>query len=174
MSDAGASNPSAKRERSPRILAVASGGGHWVQLLRLRPAFEGVKVVYLTTEAGYAADVAPARLIVVPDANRWNKLAVARMFLAVLWAVVRVRPKVVVTTGAAPGYAAIRFAKLLGARTMWIDSIANSEELSMSGQMAGKHADAWLTQWEHLGAVGDEQAAKGAGDRKPRFEGAVL
>ena len=27
--------------RRTRILAVASGGGHWVQLLRLRPAFAG-------------------------------------------------------------------------------------------------------------------------------------
>ncbi|MCC5787805.1 MAG: hypothetical protein JJU33_14015 [Phycisphaerales bacterium] len=142
--------------------------------MRLRPAFEGCEVVFLTTEAGYAADVAPARLIVVPDANRWNKVAVARMFLAVLWAVVRVRPDVVVTTGAAPGYAAIRFAKLLGARTMWIDSIANSEELSMSGRMAGKHAHEWLTQWEHLGVSGEARTRRGDQERAPRFEGAVL
>jgi hypothetical protein len=27
--------------RKPRLLAVSSGGGHWVQLLRLRSAFAG-------------------------------------------------------------------------------------------------------------------------------------
>ncbi|MCI5150914.1 MAG: UDP-N-acetylglucosamine--LPS N-acetylglucosamine transferase, partial [Candidatus Electrothrix sp. MAN1_4] len=37
-----------------------------------------------------------------------------------------------------------------GARTIWIDSIANSDKLSMSGQKVGKYADLWLTQWEHL------------------------
>jgi hypothetical protein len=56
----------------------------------------------------------------------------------------------VVTTGAAPGYWAIRFGKLIGARTIWIDSIANAEELSMSGRLASKVADVCLTQWPHL------------------------
>ena len=28
----------------PKILAIASGGGHWIQLLRLRPAFSGADV----------------------------------------------------------------------------------------------------------------------------------
>ena len=63
---------------------------------------------------------------------------------------IKERPDVVVSTGAAPGYFGIRFGKLVGARTIWIDSIANAEELSLSGLKAGKHVDLWLTQWEHL------------------------
>ena len=54
-----------------RILAVASGGGHWVQLLRLRPAFEDHQVEYLSTNEGYQDDVA-GRLHVVADANMWQ------------------------------------------------------------------------------------------------------
>ena len=27
-----------------RVLAISSGGGHWIQLLRLRPAFAGADV----------------------------------------------------------------------------------------------------------------------------------
>ena len=40
-----------------RVLAVASGGGHWVQLLRLRPAFEGCDVTYACVRPAYADDV---------------------------------------------------------------------------------------------------------------------
>jgi exopolysaccharide biosynthesis glucuronosyltransferase PssD len=150
------------RQDKMRILAVASSGGHWVQLCRMRPAFEGHDVAYLTTDPGHAAQVAPARFHVVNDANRWNKLALALSALRILWVVVRERPDVVVSTGAAPGYFAIRFAKLFGARTVWIDSVANVEELSLSGQMASDKADLCLTQWPHL-----------AGGRV-RYEGAVL
>jgi hypothetical protein len=57
---------------------------------------------------------------------------------------------VVVSTGAAPGYIAIRLGKLLGARTVWIDSVANVEELSLSGRMVSGRADLCLTQWPHL------------------------
>jgi UDP-N-acetylglucosamine:LPS N-acetylglucosamine transferase len=133
-----------------RILAVASSGGHWVQLRRLAPAFEGHDVAYLTTDRGHRSEVGSARFHAVNDANRWNKLALLRCVLKILWVVLRERPTVVVSTGAAPGYLAIRCARLLGARTVWIDSVANVEELSMSGRMASTRADLCLTQWPHL------------------------
>lgn len=150
--------------RPPRVLAVASAGGHWTQLLRMRPAFEGCAVVYLTTDKGNASAAGVgARVRRVNDANRWDKLGVARMAVRVLWAVLRERPDVVVSTGAAPGYFALRFGKMLGARTVWVDSVANAEELSMTGRMVERFADVWLTQWEHL-----------ARPEGPEFAGAVL
>jgi UDP-N-acetylglucosamine:LPS N-acetylglucosamine transferase len=120
-----------------RVLAVASGGGHWVQLWRLRPAWSGCQVTYVTTEAGYRDEVAadaqdrgePAPgYVVVVEANRWMKLRLVRQLLQLAWTVLRTRPHVVITTGAAPGFLAIRLAKLMGARTVWVDSIANAEE----------------------------------------------
>ena len=144
-----------RRTGPHRVLAVASSGGHWVQLRRLVPAFDGHDVAYLTTEAGHGPEVAPARFHTVNDANRSNKLALVRSALKILWVIVRERPDVVVSTGAAPGYVAIRLGKLFGARTVWIDSVANVEELSLSGRMASAKADLCLTQWPHLatGAV---------------------
>jgi UDP-N-acetylglucosamine:LPS N-acetylglucosamine transferase len=137
------------RERQ-RVLAVASSGGHWVQLCRLRPAFAGHDVAYLTTDPGHRAEVAHARFHTVNDANRWSKVALVRSALKILWVLLRERPNVVVSTGAAPGYIAIRLGKLLGARTVWIDSVANVDELSLSGRMASVRADLCLTQWPHL------------------------
>ena len=46
----------------------------------------------------------------------------------------RFRPDAVITTGAAPGYIALLLAKLGRCRTVWLDSIANAEEISMSAQ----------------------------------------
>ncbi|MFG0329806.1 MAG: UDP-N-acetylglucosamine--LPS N-acetylglucosamine transferase [Phycisphaerales bacterium] len=158
-----------QRVKPTRILAVASGGGHWVQLLRLRPAFADAAVTYVTVNEAYRSDVATdlaergARFAVIDDATRWDKLGLAKMAARLLWIVLRTRPHVVVSTGAAPGYFAIRFARLFGARTIWLDSVANVERLSMTGELVGRHADLWLTQWPHL--------AKPDG---PRCEGAVL
>lgn len=150
-------------ERKKRILAIASGGGHWEQLLRLRPAFDGHDLAFVTVNRAYASDVEPHRFHAVDDATRWNKLKLIRMAFQLLWIVLRERPDVIVSTGAAPGYIGIRLGKLLGARTVWIDSIANVEELSMSGKRIGKHADMWLTQWAHL-----------AGPEGPQCAGSVL
>jgi UDP-N-acetylglucosamine:LPS N-acetylglucosamine transferase len=149
--------------RRPRVLLVSSGGGHWVQLLRLRPAFEGCDTTFVCVRPEYRVDVPGCRFFAVNDATRWNKFGLLLLALRVLVAELRVRPDVVVSTGAAPGYFALRFAKLLGARTVWIDSIANVERLSMTGALVRRYADRWLTQWPQL-----------ARPEGPQFAGAVL
>lgn len=160
-----------------RVLAVASSGGHWIQLLRLRPAWRECDVTYLTTEENYGLQLrsqaeregcSPPRFYTTVSANRWQKLRLLRQLLTVAWIVVKVRPAVVCTTGASPGYFAIRIGKLLGARTVWIDSIANAETMSLAGLKAGKHVDLWLTQWESV-ASGEPHYG-----RRPEYWGAVL
>ena len=146
-----------------RILAVASGGGHWVQLLRLRPALAEHEVTYVSVDKRYRGDISPAQFRAVNDATRKDWIALGFLAIRLLWILVRVRPDAIVTTGAAPGYFAVRLGKLLGARTIWIDSIANVEQLSLSGRHVGPYADLWLTQWSHLAGVGG-----------PHFAGAVL
>lgn len=137
--------------RPMTVLLVASGGGHWVQLTRLAPAFAGFDLAFVTVQADYAGQVpAGARFHVVRDATRWDRwglLVLAWQLLRIVW---RERPQLVVTTGAAPGFIALAIARRLGARTIWIDSIANVERLSLSGERAGRVADVWLTQWESL------------------------
>jgi UDP-N-acetylglucosamine:LPS N-acetylglucosamine transferase len=137
---------------SKRILAVASSGGHWVQLRRLRPAFEGHDVAYLTTAPAHRSEVGTARFYSVRDGNRASRLNLLISALQIGCVLLRERPDVVISTGAAPGYLAIRGAKLLGARTVWIDSVANVEELSLSGRLASEKVDLCLTQWPHLAA----------------------
>lgn len=139
-----------RTHRPPRVVAISSGGGHWVQLLRLRPAFAEAQVTYVTVDLAYAADVPGERFRTIVDATRWDKLKLARMAVQIAWLLVRMRPDVIVSTGAAPGYFALRLGKLLGARTVWLDSIANVERLSMTGRLVGRFADLWLTQWPHL------------------------
>jgi len=151
------------REDPARVLAVASGGGHWVQLLRLRPAFEGHRVAYVTVRSSYKPDVGNVPFYAINDATRWDKIGLAIMCIRLILILLRERPNVVISTGAAPGYFALRLGKLLGARTIWIDSIANVEQMSMTGQLLRRHADLWLTQWPHL-----------ARDGGPECLGAVL
>ena len=142
-----------------RVMAIASAGGHWIQLMRLRPAWRGLKVSYVSTDPGLEVvlkrdaeeygDIIDG-FFAVGDANKTEKVRLLRQLVQLFWVFAKTRPDVVITTGAAPGYFALRLGRLFGARTIWIDSIANAEELSLSGKMARKHADLWLTQWQHL------------------------
>jgi UDP-N-acetylglucosamine:LPS N-acetylglucosamine transferase len=152
-----------RRRPTKRILAISSGGGHWIELMRIRPAFEGHDVAYATVSEAYRTHVPGARFHVIPDVTRWDRLGLAKCASRVAWVLARERPDVVISTGALPGFFGIVLAKGMGAKTVWLDSIANVEELSMSGQRAKPFADLWLTQWEELAAPGG-----------PTYAGAVL
>lgn len=158
--------------RPPRIVAVASAGGHWVQLMRLRAAWAGCDVTYMTTDSGQAEvlrklalqeGLPEPKFRVIVEGNLWQKHRLAYMLLQMLVHMLLLRPDAVISTGAAPGYFALRIGKILGARTVWIDSIANAGEMSRSGRRIEKYADLWLTQWPHL-----------AGPNGPQFLGSVL
>jgi UDP-N-acetylglucosamine:LPS N-acetylglucosamine transferase len=155
-----------------RVLAISSTGGHWVQLLRLMPAWDGCDVHYACTSADHRARLEAlaktrgqtvAGYHSLTDANRRAKARLLTQMLEVAALLLRIRPDVIVTTGASVGYFAIRIGRLLGARTVWIDSIANAQLLSLSGEKAGPHADLWLTQWPEVARPGG-----------PAYRGAVL
>ena len=139
-----------KEGKRKKILAVSSSGGHWIELLRLRPAFVGHDVVYITTQRGSQSQVPGQRVHVVPDANQWTKFRLLLTLVSVFFLTAWERPDVVVSTGAAPGYFAMRFGKWFGARTLWLESIANAEELSLSTRLVQPYADLLLTQWPHI------------------------
>lgn len=167
-------------DKPKKLLAVSSSGGHWVQLMRLRPAWDNCTVSYLTTEEAYKADVtsyAADRKLETPAfyttilASRWTKLKLLRQLFEVLYVVIRVRPDVIISTGASLGFFAFKAGQLLGAKTIWVDSIANVEQISLTGEKVKNCSNVWLTQWSHLAAEkADEEAAR----EKPEFWGASL
>ena len=133
-----------------KILAVSSGGGHWVQLKRIAHAFDGHELVFASVGSIYRGEVPGHRYHEIRDATRWSKFAMLRLALQLLLLILRERPKIVVSTGAAPGFLALRIAKLFRRKTIWLDSVANVEQMSMSGRWIGRHCDLWLTQWPEL------------------------
>lgn len=145
------------------MLAIASGGGHWVQLLRLAPAFDGCDLHYATSLQGAAQEAHGVamergqprpRLHAFRNANIRTPLRLVLQLFEVVRIVREVRPEVIVSTGASAGYFALRLGRMMGARTLWLDSVANAERLSLSGRRVGRHADLFLTQWPHLAQAG--------------------
>jgi len=139
--------PAAERTRSRRLLLGASGGGHWIELRRLQPAFEGFQSVYVSTLPGYASTVSGHRYHSVPDASRFSVWGFAGIFIRAIWILLRERPHAIVTTGSAPMLPFILLGRLFGAKTLWIDSVANSEHISTSGKIAKRIAHRCVCQW---------------------------
>ncbi|WP_438852773.1 glucuronosyltransferase [Brevundimonas nasdae] len=133
-------------------------------MMLIRGAFEGYDVVYANPIPGLAELHGLDGAVRIPDFSLQSPLRALKGAFSVAWVVLATRPKVAISTGAAPGVFALLFARLCGAKTIWLDSVANAEKLSLSGRLAGLFVDVWLTQWQHVAAS----------SRHLRYEGSVL
>lgn len=150
VSDPG-TNVTAESGGKPRkVILLASAGGHWIELCRLSPAFAGCDCLFVSTASGMIAPVGEREVLQVVDSSRDTAWTMLRTFLHILPIIRDFRPDIVLSTGAAPGALGMIIAKFYGARTIWVDSIANSDVLSLSGQLVKMVADLRLTQWPHL------------------------
>ena len=133
-----------------KILLIASAGGHWTQLNRILPAFKDQNLVFVSTKESFRRLVHPHIFYSVPESSRWDKLGLFKTFFTIFKIILLEKPETIITTGAAPGLMAIIAGKILFKKGIWIDSIANFEEVSMSGKIASKFTSHVYTQWEHL------------------------
>ena len=134
-----------------KILAVASIGGHWVQLLRIvRPLENNYDIVYMSTHEKCSAMVDGRHFYKMQDFSRWNAYKLLPAFFHALNVIMKEQPSLVITTGAAPGLVVLLAAKCCGRKTIWIDSIANVNHLSLCGRIASHIASRTYTQWGEL------------------------
>jgi UDP-N-acetylglucosamine:LPS N-acetylglucosamine transferase len=146
-----------------KVLFISSSGGHWIQMRRLEPAFEEFDKCYISTDPSYYQFVTRNNFYSIPDASMWNKPYLLIQAIKIFFLLLVIRPNVVISTGASSGFFALFFAKKMKIKTIWVDSLANVEKMSLSGLKVKPYADLWLTQWEHLATVNG-----------PYFYGSVL
>ncbi|MBB1429195.1 UDP-N-acetylglucosamine--LPS N-acetylglucosamine transferase [Pseudoalteromonas sp. SG43-4] len=132
------------------VMAIASRGGHWTQLNRLSAVWEDQNVIFITNDSSLKSHVGNAKFETVIDANMEQKFKLILLAVQTFFKVMKHRPDVIISTGAAPGFFALIWGKVIGAKTVWVDSVANAEELSLAGKKVSKIADVWLTQWPEV------------------------
>ncbi|WP_111493574.1 glycosyltransferase family protein [Marinobacter bohaiensis] len=156
-------------KQSPRhVMLAASFGGHWKQLMVIDRLLDGDsrRLSYVSTSPEIPPEAAGADYYRVTDCNAGERLNALRCLGGSLRLMLRLRPDLLITTGALPGLLLALAAKLTGTRVIWIDSVANAEELSSSGRMAARFVDLCCTQWPHLA---NDDSNKG-----PVYLGSVL
>lgn len=154
--------------RPLRLVVGASAGGHVNELLILLGAARGQwptePCAFVTTMqiavTSFAAGTRPVH--VLGEGDRLKPLR----SLAVLWRALHsawvLRPDVVVTTGSMPLALFCFWSRMLGARIVWIDSVAQVDRMSLSGRFVRRFADLCLVQWPDVAAqtAGTEYAGE--------------
>lgn len=132
---------------------VASSGGHWEELMCIRSIAEDYDTFYVTEEGGQAKDSSLENIHLLPQINRRQKDFLWRFFKLMLSAgkiMFREKPDFVVTTGALISFPFCVYAKLMGAKVIYIETFARVKDRSLTGRLVYPIADLFLVQWESL------------------------
>ncbi len=133
------------------IALVASSGGHLYELWSLRE-FAGPRSRFWVS-----FDTEDARHLLRGEKTYWayhptNRSIVnfLKNILLALRVLRRERPACLVSTGAGVGVSFIYAARLLGIRTVYLESFTRITDLSLSGRLVYPVVNLFLVQWEHL------------------------
>jgi beta-1,4-N-acetylglucosaminyltransferase len=144
---------SPKTERADILLACSSGG-HLLQLLALRPAWEGFSRCWVTEDASDTRSLLreePAYFVHGPTTRSVSRLV---RDLPPAWRLLRrVRPRVVVTTGAGFALPYAWLGRLLGARVVYVETVTRMESPSLSCRLVAPIAARVYVQWPELVGV---------------------
>lgn len=122
-----------------------------VQAKQLAPVYKHYDHFYFTFRGGVADEMSKSsRVYSIPNINRRNPLSwFVGAFLSLV-IVVRQRPDVVITTGAGIVVFFCVFAKLFGAKLIFIESMARIESPTLTARMLYPFADLFFVQWPGL------------------------
>jgi UDP-N-acetylglucosamine:LPS N-acetylglucosamine transferase len=133
------------------LLLVCSTGGHLLQLVALREAWDGFSRVWVTFDRGDSRTLLADEEVVIAfsPTNRNLKNLVRNLLLAVR-VVRRARPRAVVTTGAGVAVPFAWIGRLFGARVVYVESVTRIEAPSLSCRLIRPVASRVYVQWPEL------------------------
>ncbi len=145
-----------------KIALVCSSGGHFLELFRLRDLWERHDRFWATLRGEDTEDLLDG------ERRYWAHQPTTRNIPNLLrnarlaWTVLRrERPDVVVSTGAAIAVPFLYVARVLGIPTVYIESLARTRDLSLTGKLVYPVSDRFLVQWPSLAGFRRRAVFKG-------------
>lgn len=136
-----------------KLCFVSSSGGHWEELLCLKPVADENDTFYVTEKGGQSDDFKNEKIYLFGRINRKELLFIPRflvLFCFALGVMFKERPDAVITTGALLSYPFCVIAKVMGKKVIYIESFARVHKASLTGRLVYKLSDLFIVQWEEM------------------------
>lgn len=140
-----------------RVIFISSTGGHFSELMMLKPIFDNYDYHLITEKTKSTIslkDEYKNRMHYLVYGTRYKKIRyifkVTYNTIKSLGIFLKVRPKAIVTTGTHTAMPMCIIGKLLGAKIIFIETYANVYTPTGSGKFIYKFADKFIVQWEEM------------------------
>lgn len=140
-------------KKNKKICFAASSGGHYEQLLMLKPLMEKYRSFVITEKTQYKSVVDGQKMYYMKQVNRKEKTFILAMLINAfksLFIFIKERPDVVITTGVLAMIPISLLAKIFRKKLVYIESFAKITSPTETGKFLYKYADRFYVQWESM------------------------
>ena len=147
-----------------KICFAASSGGHFEQIMMLKPLMESYESFIITEKTNYSVDNQDIKFYYLKQVNRheikflYNMIKNIVITLKVFF---KEKPDVVISTGALATIPICVIAKLFKKKIIFIESFAKINSPTLTGKLVYKFSDQFYVQWESMKEIYPKAICKG-------------
>lgn len=140
-----------------KVMFISSTGGHLIELLELKKLFKKYDYSIITENTksnNTLSDEYPNKVHYLLYGTKHNKVKYLfilffNCFIS-LYYYLKIRPQVIVTTGAHTAGPMCCIGKIFGSKIIYIETFANIKTKTITGRIVYKFADLFIVQWESM------------------------
>lgn len=141
------------KNKAKKLCFAASTGGHFEQLMMLKPLMKKYDSFVITEKTKYDVNVEGVRTYYLKQVNREEKGCFIRLIsntfcsLRIYW---KERPDAIICTGVLAMIPMCLICKLFGKKLIYIESFAKVTSPTQTGKLLYKFADRFYVQWPQM------------------------
>ena len=147
-----------------KICFTASTGGHFEQLMMLKPLMDKYDSFIVTEKTGYSVIKDDRKVYYLNQVNRQEKTFIFKMITNTFKSFkifFKEKPDVVISTGALATIPMCLLSKVFRKKVIFIESFAKVTSPTLTGKLVYKFADQFYVQWEQMKEHYPEAICKG-------------
>ena len=136
-----------------KICFIASTGGHFEQLMMLKPLMDKNESFIVTEKTGYSVIKDDRKIYYLKQVNRNEKTFIFKMIANTISSFnifIKEKPDVVISTGALATIPMCLLSKIFRKKVIFIESFAKITSPTLTGKLVYKFADQFYVQWESM------------------------
>lgn len=147
-----------------KICFTSSTGGHFEQLMMLKPLMNKYETIIVTEKSKYSVESKEYKTYYLSQVNRKEKSFLLKMVINSGKSIIILlteKPDVIISTGALATIPLCLFGKLFRKKIIFIESFAKINSPTLTGKLIYKFADQFYVQWEEMKQIYPNAIYKG-------------
>ena len=144
-------------KKRKKILFISSTGGHFTELMQLKPLFKKYDYHIITEKdemtKGYKEQYKEKISYMIYGTRAHLFKYIFQFLINCIISVfyyIKIRPKYIVTTGTHNAGPICILGKIFGSKIIYIETFANRNSKTATGRLIYKFADLFIVQWEEM------------------------